>query len=84
MPALRGAAPTSRHDAFEQRERAVIELHHHAAERGQRRLDFDEMQDDGLVRTEHRAGRDAEQEGITDLTGGTGNSDTDGISAHKF
>ena len=53
-----------RHDAFEQRERAVIEFHAHAAKRGHRFFigDFDEMQDDRLVRPEHRAGGDAEQE----------------------
>ncbi len=45
---------------------------------GQGGLDFDQMQDDGLVGPEHRAGGDAEQEGITDLAGGAGDSNTNG------
>lgn len=49
-------------DALEQRERAVLEFHDHAVERFQRRLDLDEMKNDGLRGAEHRAGRDAEQE----------------------
>ena len=63
-------------DAVEQREGAVVEFHDHALEGGQGGFDFDEVQDDGLVRAEHGAGGDAEKEGITDLTGGTGDCDT--------
>ena len=78
MPALRGTAADEQrpvhapkafveirrgHDAFEQRERAVVQFHAHAAERGQGWFrDFDEMQNDRLVRAEHRAGGDAEQQ----------------------
>ena len=47
-------------------------------ERGQRRLDLDEMQDDRLVRAEHRAGGDAEKEGVTDLAGGAGDGNANG------
>ena len=39
---------------------------------------FDEVQDDRLVRPEHRAGGDAEQKGITDLAGGAGDSNANG------
>ena len=93
MPALRGTLPTSNaqftsrkpssrfavgHDALEQRKRAVVQLHHHAAERGQGGFDFNQVEDDGLIRAEHRAGGDAEQEGITDLAGGAGNCDSNG------
>ena len=64
MPALRGTEPTrsaqstplnpsSREavatDALEQGEGAVLELHDHPAERRQRRLDLDQVEDDGLV-----------------------------------
>ena len=65
-------------DAFEQRERAVLDLHHRALESFQdfRHVHFDEVEDDGLVRPEHFAGGDAEQEGITDLAGGAGDCDT--------
>ena len=71
------------HDAFEQRKRAVVQFHHHAAERGQGGFDFDQMQNDGLVRPEHRAGGDAEQEGITDLAGGAGDCNANGCLAHN-
>ena len=40
--------------------------------------DFEQMQDHRLVGTEHVAGRDTEQQGITDLAGGAGNGNTDG------
>ena len=50
------------HDAGEEREGTVVELHLHALERLQRRRDLEQLQDDLRVGTEHRAGRDAEQE----------------------
>ena len=98
MPALRGTLPTSSAQFTPRKpssrlavattplssgKRAVVQFHHHALERRQGRLDFDEVQDDRLVRPEHRAGGDAEQEGITDLAGGAGDGDTNGGSAHK-
>jgi hypothetical protein len=46
--------------------------------------DFDEMENNGLIRAEHRAGGDAEQEGITNLTGSAGNRDSDGGCIHSF
>ena len=53
-----------RHEAFEQRERAVVEFHADAVQRGHGFFigDFDEVEDDRLVRAERRAGGDAEQE----------------------
>ena len=68
------------HDAFEQRERAVIELHGDAFEGFEGFLDrgFDELEDDGLVGTEHRAGGDAEKQRVTDLTGSSGDGDANG------
>src|ERR1017187_4790895 len=97
MPALRGTLPTSsaqftpRNPSSRfavgttplQRERAIIELHHHATQRGQRGFDFDQMQNDGLVRPEHCAGGNAEQEGVTDLAGGAGDSNAKGCDGHK-
>ena len=71
------------HDAFEQRKTAVLQLHDQALQRGHGRLDFDQVQNHWLVRPEHRARGDAEQEGITDLAGGAGNSNTNG-SIHSF
>ncbi|GAB2829907.1 hypothetical protein GCM10027276_35760 [Comamonas piscis] len=40
------------------------------------------MQDDRLVLAQHFARSDAEQQGITDLTSGTGDGDTYGLLAH--
>ena len=67
--------------AGEQRERAVLELHHHALERGLGLLQrqFEHLQDDRLVLAEHFAGGDAEQQGIADLAGGAGDGNTDGL-----
>jgi hypothetical protein len=50
--------------AGQQRERAVLELHHHALERGLGLLhrQFQHLQDDGLVLAKHFAGSDAEQQ----------------------
>jgi len=66
-------------DALEERESAVVELHGDAFEglEGLFEGGFDELEDDRLVGAEHRAGGDAEQERITDLTGGAGDSNTD-------
>ena len=58
---LREGCESGNH-AVQQRKRAIVELHHHAAQRGQRRLDLDQMQDQRLVRAKHRPGGDAKQE----------------------
>ena len=42
------------------------------------RRDFDEMQNHRLIRAEDLAAGDAEDEGITDVAGGTGDGDTNG------
>ena len=66
--------------AGQQRERAVLQLHHHALERGLGLLhrQFEHLQDDRLVLAEHLAGGDAEQQGVADLAGGTGDGNADG------
>ena len=63
------------HDVGEQREGAVVELHPHTLERTERRRDLEQLQGDGRVGPEHRAGGDAEQEGVADLAGGSGDGD---------
>ncbi|MCY1544025.1 hypothetical protein D9M68_798770 [compost metagenome] len=70
--------------AGQQREGAVVEFHHHALERllGLLVGDFEQLQDDRLVFAEHFAGSDTEQQGVTDLTGGTGNGNADRLFAH--
>ena len=97
MPLVRGRAPTSRArfapskigvrvvadlDAGQRRERAVVELHHHALERLERRGDLEQPQLDRGVRAEQVPARDAEQQAVADLAGGAGDGDLDGGSAH--
>jgi len=67
-------------DALEEREGAVVEFHGDAFEGLQRFLEggFDELKDDGLVGPEHGAGGDAEEEGVADLAGGSGDGDAKG------
>src|SRR5690606_1174110 len=66
------------HDAGEQRERAIFQFHGDAFQRFQCRGDFQQLQDNRLVRAEHGAGGNAEQQGIADLAGGTGNGNAYG------
>jgi hypothetical protein len=40
------------------------------------------LQNDGLVFAQHFAGSDAEQKGISDLTGGSGDGDANRLFAH--
>ena len=68
------------HDIGEQRERAVVELHLHAAERAERRRDLEQLQDHGRVGPEHRPGGDAEQQAVADLAGSTGDGNTNRCS----
>ena len=68
----------------EQRERAIVDLHHDALQRVLRLLvgDLEQLQDDGLVLAQHLAGSDAEQQGVADLAGGAGDGDANGFLAH--
>jgi hypothetical protein len=45
-------------------------------------ISIDEVQDDGLVRSEHGTGGDAEEERIADLTGSAGDGDANGMGRH--
>ena len=76
----RGHRIAVRRHAGEQREGAVVELHHHALERLLRLLvgNLEQLQDHGLVLAEHLAGGDAKEQGIADLAGGAGDGDADG------
>ena len=69
-------------DAGQQRERAVVELHHDALERLQSRFDLEQTQLDRAVRAQQRAARQAEQQAVADLAGGSGDGDLEGRSAH--
>ncbi len=71
-------------DALEEGEGAVVEFHGDTFEGLQGFFEggFDELEDDGLVGAEHRAGGDAEEERVTDLAGGSGDGDANG-SFHR-
>ena len=76
--AERGVRVVGLHDALEERERAVLELHGDAAQRVERGRDLEQLEDHGLIRTEHLAGRDTEQQAVTDLSRGSGDGDAYG------
>ena len=65
--------------AAQQREGAIVEFHGNALECVQRRGDFQQLQDDGLVRAEHIASCDAESERIADIAGSAGDGDANGV-----
>ena len=77
-PAEGGCKVACRFDAGQQGERTVLELHHDTLEHLHRRLDLEQPQHDGLTLAVHLARRDAEEEGVTDLSCGTGDGDLDG------
>ena len=68
----------------QKRESAVLQLHHHAFERFLWALNgyFQQLQDYRLVFSQHLARGDAKQDGVTNLTSGSGDSNTDGLFAH--
>ena len=62
-------------NAVQQREGAIIQFHHHAVQRAERGRDFEQVKVDRLVRSQHVASGNAEQESVTDLAGSAGYSD---------
>ena len=73
------ASVIGRDNTGEQRESAVIELHHYTLQCTQCRRNFQQLQNNGLIRPQHIASSDAEGQCITDIAGGAGNGDTDRI-----
>ena len=65
------------HEAVHQRIRAVVDLHHHAPEGGQRGRDLEELEDDRLVRSQHLPRGDPKEKRVRDLTGRAGHRDPD-------
>jgi hypothetical protein len=47
-------------------------------QRPQRRGDFQQLEDHRLVGPEHFSGRNAKQQGVTDLAGGSGDGNANG------
>ena len=70
-------------DSGEGRERAVIEFHVDAVERRHDGGNFNQVQHDGPMLAEDFSRREAEQRGITDLTGGSGDGNMDGGGHQK-
>ncbi|MCY1382304.1 hypothetical protein D9M69_703150 [compost metagenome] len=62
----------------QQGECAIVDFHHYALERllGLFVRNFEQLQNDRLVFSEHVAVSDAEQKRVADLTGGAGNGNT--------
>ena len=69
-------------DPLEQRKGAILKLHDHPAERGQRGWNLDQVKDHRLVGPEHRTGCYPEKKRVAYLSGGAGNCNTDG-SFHR-
>ena len=72
------AGVVGRDDPAQRRECAVVQLHDHARERGQRRGNLEQVQVDRLVGAEHLSRRYSEGKCIADLARRTGNRDIDG------
>jgi hypothetical protein len=68
--------------AGQQRECAVVQFHHDALDGLLGLRQVEQLKDDRLVFAEHFAGGDAEQQAITDLAGGAGNSYAHGGFGH--
>ena len=67
------------HDFLHQREGAVLELHHHALQLLQAGGDFEELQNHGLISTQHLTSCNAEQKGIGNVAGGAGHGHSYGF-----
>ena len=87
----RRAAPSSRprksfgeigrgDDVFQERESAIIQLHHDTLERFEGGWDFDQVKRDRLIGAEHGARGNTEDERITNLSGSSGNRDVNQVS----
>ena len=64
-------------DRFDCRECTVLDFHHHALQRAERRGDLEQMQVHGLIGSQHLAGRNAKCECIADLAGSAGDGNGD-------
>ena len=76
--AEREARVVGRHHLPECWKRAVVQLHHHALQRRERRGDLEQMQVHARARPEQRTRGDTEGEGIADLSGGAGDGNVHG------
>jgi hypothetical protein len=71
-------------DVGEQREGTVLKFHHDAGEGVEAGSDFNQIECDRLVGTEHGAGSEAEDGGVTDVAGGAGDRDANGgLGSHR-
>jgi len=70
--------------AVQERECAVVQLHHHALQRLLRFLvgNLEHLQDHRLVLAEHFAARDPEKQAVADLAGGARHCDANGLVGH--
>ena len=72
-------------DVGKERESAILHFHNHAAQCLLRLWQVEQLQDNGLVASEHNAAGDTEQGRIGNLPCGAGNGDADGwLECHVF
>src|SRR5205814_6332643 len=67
-----------RDDVFQERKCAIVQLHDNPLERIEGRRNFDQVQSNRLVGTEHGAGSNAKNKSGHNLAGGAGNRDYNG------
>ena len=74
-----------REDVVKERESAILHFHDHAAQCLLRLRQVEQLQDNGLVASEHNAAGDTEQGSVGNLACGAGNGDSDGgLKRHIF
>src|SRR5207249_12111818 len=62
------------HNRLQQRKSAIVQFHNHAIKRAERIRNFNQMQRERLVPSEHFPGGDAKDERVTNLSGCAGDS----------
>lgn len=67
----------------QKREGTISQLHSDSGKSLLSLRDIDKMEDDGLIVSEHVSVGDSEKHGVADLTGGSSNSDSNGLFARR-
>ncbi len=66
-------------DSGERRKRTIVEFHVNAVERWQNRRNFDQMNDDWLVRAKDLSGCQTENKSVANVSSGSGNCNANGV-----
>jgi hypothetical protein len=70
-------------DPVKERERTVLKLHGHSAERLKCRGEFEKLEDHGLILAEHLTTGDSEKKAVADLAGCARDGNTNGVFHHS-